>query len=67
VTNSIPRKTSKFGKLWQQLKRAKNGEGVDWNELGVKPQKVLARADAKLENTKESIVESVKEIKNNEK
>ncbi|MGX7688899.1 hypothetical protein ACWA1C_17165 [Flectobacillus roseus] len=61
------KKTSKFGKLWQQLKRAKNGEGVDWNELGVKPQKVLARADAKLENTKESIVESVKEIKNNEK
>ncbi|MDI9874753.1 hypothetical protein [Flectobacillus rivi] len=67
VEEASNRKTSKLGKLWQQLKRAKNGEGVDWNELGVKPQKVLARADAKLENTKESIVESVKEIKNNEK
>ncbi|MDI9866619.1 hypothetical protein QM480_19920 [Flectobacillus sp. DC10W] len=67
VEEASNRKTTKLGKLWQQLKRAKNGEGVDWNELGVKPQKVLARADAKLENTKETIVESVKEIKNNEK
>lgn len=61
------KKTTKFGKLWQQIKRVKNGEGVDWNELGVKPQKVLARADARLENTRETIVESVREIKNNEK
>lgn len=67
VEEASNRKTSKLGKLWNQLKRAKNGEGVDWNELGVKPQKVLARADAKLENTRETIVESVKEIKNNEK
>jgi cytochrome c551/c552 len=32
------------------LKRAKNGENVNWGEVGVKPQKVLARADAKIEN-----------------
>jgi hypothetical protein len=35
---------------WQQLKRAKNGENVNWSEVGIKPQKMLARADAKIEN-----------------
>ena len=44
------KKQSRVGKIWEQLKRAKNGEGVEWNRLGVKPQKVLARADAKIEN-----------------
>ena len=44
------KKQSRVGKIWEQLKRAKNGENVNWNEVGVKPQKVLARADAKIEN-----------------
>lgn len=44
------RKQSRFSKIWQQLKRAKNGEDVNWGEVGIKPQKVLARADAKIEN-----------------
>ena len=44
------KKQSRVGKIWEQLKRAKNGENVNWSEVGVKPQKVLARADAKIEN-----------------
>ncbi|MES2520965.1 MAG: hypothetical protein V4585_22825 [Bacteroidota bacterium] len=44
------KKQSRLGKIWQQLKRAKNGEDVNWGEVGIKPQKVLARADAKIEN-----------------
>jgi hypothetical protein len=44
------KKQSRVGKIWEQLKRAKNGEDVNWGRLGVKPQKVLARADAKIEN-----------------
>ena len=44
------KKQSRVGKIWEQLKRAKNGENVNWGEMGVKPQKVLARADAKIEN-----------------
>ncbi len=44
------KKQSRVGKIWEQLKRAKNGENVNWGEVGVKPQKVLARADAKIEN-----------------
>ena len=49
--NTEPEKRqSRVGKIWEQLKRAKNGENVNWSEVGVKPQKVLARADAKIEN-----------------
>jgi hypothetical protein len=44
------KRQSKFSKIWQQLKRAKNGENVNWNEVGFKPQKLIARADAKIEN-----------------
>lgn len=44
------KKQSRVGKIWEQLKRAKNGENVNWDEVGVKPQKILARADAKIEN-----------------
>ncbi len=50
LDESANRKQSKFNKIWQQLKRAKNGENVDWKEVGFKPQKLLARADAKIEN-----------------
>jgi len=44
------KKETRISKIWQQLKRAKNGENVNWNEIGIKPQKMLARADAKIEN-----------------
>jgi hypothetical protein len=44
------KKESRLSKIWQQLKRAKNGENVNWSEVGIKPQKMLARADAKIEN-----------------
>jgi hypothetical protein len=50
IEENISKKQSRFNKIWQQLKRAKNGENVNWNDVGFKPQKVLARADAKLEN-----------------
>lgn len=44
------KKETRLSKIWQQLKRAKNGENVNWSEVGIKPQKMLARADAKIEN-----------------
>lgn len=44
------KKETRLSKIWQQLKRAKNGENVNWNEVGIKPKKMLARADAKIEN-----------------
>jgi hypothetical protein len=48
--DGINKKESRISKIWQQLKRAKNGENVEWSRLGIKPQKMLARADAKIEN-----------------
>ncbi len=50
VNDGISKKETRLSKIWQQLKRAKNGENVNWNEVGIKPQKMLARADAKIEN-----------------
>jgi hypothetical protein len=48
--DGISKKETRISKIWQQLKRAKNGENVNWSEVGIKPQKMLARADAKIEN-----------------
>lgn len=50
LTDNNVKKETRLSKIWQQLKRAKNGENVNWSKLGIKPQKMLARADAKLEN-----------------
>jgi hypothetical protein len=50
INDGISKKETRLSKIWQQLKRAKNGENVNWNEVGIKPQKMLARADAKIEN-----------------
>jgi hypothetical protein len=48
--DGVIKKETRLSKIWQQLKRAKNGENVNWSEVGIKPQKMLARADAKIEN-----------------
>ncbi|MDF7821667.1 hypothetical protein P1X15_28885 [Runella sp. MFBS21] len=45
-----PRKSTRMTKVWQQLKNAKNGEKVDWEEVGFNPNKVLAKATGKNEN-----------------
>ena len=50
LNDGITKKETRISKIWQQLKRAKNGENVNWSEVGIKPQKMLARADAKIEN-----------------
>ena len=44
------KKETRISKIWQQFKRAKNGENINWSEVGIKPQKMLARADAEIEN-----------------
>ena len=57
------KKTSRLTKIWQQVVRVKKGGNVDWNEVGFKPKKLLARADAKLDNTRESISNSLENIR----
>jgi len=36
-----------MAKVWKQLKNAKNGEKVDWDEVGFNPNKLLAKATGK--------------------
>jgi len=50
LKDGITKKETRLSKIWQQIKRAKNGDDVDWSKLGIKPQKIFARADAKIEN-----------------
>lgn len=42
-----PRKSTRMAKVWKQLKNAKNGEKVDWDEVGFNPNKLLAKATGK--------------------
>jgi hypothetical protein len=42
-----PRKSTRMAKVWRQLKNAKNGERVDWEEVGFNPNKLLAKATRK--------------------
>lgn len=41
------RKSTRMAKVWKQLKNAKNGEKVDWDEVGFNPNKLLAKATGK--------------------
>lgn len=54
----LDKKEKYLSKLFKQLKNAKNGDRVDWKEVGFKPAKILARAENKLKNTKEDLTDS---------
>jgi hypothetical protein len=41
-------KASRFARVFKQLKNARAGERVDWDEVGFHPKNVLARVDNKL-------------------
>jgi len=40
-------KTSRFTRVFRQLKNARAGEHVDWEEVGFNPKSILARVDSK--------------------
>ncbi len=48
-TDEQPRKRNRLGRILRQLGNAKNGDRVDWNEVGFNPNTLLARAEEKLE------------------
>lgn len=58
------KKTKYLTKLYKQLINAKNGDRVDWNEVGFKPSKILARAENKIKLTKNEINDSYQTTKN---
>ncbi len=57
------RRESRFAKIMQQLKNAKQGEAVDWQEVGFNPKKILARADEKLRNEEDKVSRRYQEFK----
>jgi hypothetical protein len=47
-TDSLePPRMSRFARVFRQLKNARSGERVDWEEVGFNPRGMLARADSK--------------------
>lgn len=43
------KKASRFSRIWKQLKNVKNGDEVNWDEVGVNPGRILAKADESIE------------------
>lgn len=41
-------KKTRLGKIFRQLKNVKEGEAVDWNEVGFNPKAIVARVDDRL-------------------
>ncbi|TDB63658.1 hypothetical protein [Arundinibacter roseus] len=61
--NEDEAKSSKFIRILKQLKNAKEGESVDWKEVGVNPRKMIARADARLKNEEEKVSKYYQNLK----
>lgn len=58
---------SKFLRVMRQLKNAKQGDEVEWDELGFNPKRILARADERLRNGEDKISDKYQELKNKTK
>jgi len=58
---------SKFIRVMRQLKNAKQGDEVEWDELGFNPKRILARADERLRNGEDKISDKYQELKNKTK
>ena len=56
-------KSSRFAKVFRQLKNARAGDPVDWQEVGINPKVILARVDEKVRNKEEVISEKYQNIK----
>lgn len=56
-------KSSKFIKVLRQLKNVKEGDAVDWEEVGFNPKKLIARADERLKNEEEKVSKYYQNLK----
>ncbi|MHA4737641.1 hypothetical protein [Dyadobacter sp. MSC1_007] len=50
-------KSSRFSRVFRQLKNARAGEKVDWDEVGFNPKNLVARVDDRLRNKEEKTSE----------
>jgi len=58
-----PRKRSRLGRILRQLNNAKHGDRVDWNEVGINPPALLARAEEKLDRSADKVNETYRTLK----
>lgn len=60
-------KSSKFIRVLRQLKNAKQGEAIEWDEVGFNPRKLMAHADERLKNEEEKVSKKYQELKDKTK
>lgn len=58
-----PRKRNRLGRILRQLNNAKQGERVDWREVGINPPALLARAEEKLDRSTDKVNETYRSLK----
>ncbi len=58
-----PRKRNRMSRIFNQLVNAKNNERVDWNEVGFNPNRLLARAEEKVERGTQKVAETYQTVK----
>ncbi|TDE12350.1 hypothetical protein [Dyadobacter psychrotolerans] len=56
-------KTSRFTKVFRQLKNARAGDPVDWKDVGFNPKTIVARVDETIRDKEENISEKYQNIK----
>lgn len=56
-------KSSRFSKVFRQLKNARAGERVDWEEVGFNPKSLVAKVDDRLRNGEEKVSEKYHHLK----
>jgi hypothetical protein len=60
-------KSSKFSKVFRQLKNARAGERVDWEEVGFNPKSLVAKVDDRFRNGEEKVSEKYHNLKDKTK
>jgi hypothetical protein len=63
VVNEEKEKPSRFTRIFRQLKNAKQGETVDWDDVGFNPKALVARVDDRLRTGEEKVTEKYQNIK----
>lgn len=56
-------KRGRLGRILRQLSNAKHGDRVDWNEVGINPPALLARAEEKLDRSADKVNETYRTLK----
>jgi hypothetical protein len=56
-------KTSKFAKVFRQLKNLREGEPVDWEDVGFNPKTVVARVDDRIREGEEKVTGKYRNFK----